>query len=209
MGRFVKELYMVGRFAIFARPGSNVEMLCELRDRPVGIGEMAGSHFTSLQTLEHVVPKDHLVLKHTGGPGQRLHSLLDGEVEAANLLDPEIPIAEAKGLKKLGQGEFKVTFWVSPTLDPLLLGAFLRALKQAENALDQNPAAYLHLWERNIPPALAGDWDYTTFGRGERLFHEPYTQSMFDEAIYFATRWGLDEHMKSRNYDDLAAAVAL
>lgn len=209
MGRFVKELYTVGRFAIFARPGSNIEMLCELRDQAVGIGEMAGSHFTSLQMLEHVIPKGQILLKHAGGPGQRLISLLDGEVEAANLLDPEIPIAEAKGLKKLGQGEFKITFWVSATLDPSLLGAFLRALKRAERALDENAASYLHLWERNIPPALAGDWDYARFGRGERLIDEPYTESMFNEAVSFASRWGLDDHMKSRSYDGLAAAVAL
>jgi hypothetical protein len=207
MGRFVKELYTVGRFAIFARPESDVHMLCELRDRSIGIGEMAGSHFTSLQTLEQVVPRDQIVVKHTGGPGQRLLSLLNGEVEAANLLDPEIPIAEANGLYKLAQGEFKITFWVSPTLDPSVLGAFLRALKRAQRALDEDPSRYLHLWERNVPHALAGSYDYTTFGRGERLIDEPYTEAMFEQAVSFAGRFGLDGHMETRRYDQLTAAV--
>jgi hypothetical protein len=114
MGRFVRDLYTVGRYAIFARPGSKVEMLCELRDMPVGIGEMAGSHFTSLDALAQVLPREHIELVHTGGPGRRLLALLEGEVEAANLLDPELPIAESKGLRKLAQGEFMITFWVPP-----------------------------------------------------------------------------------------------
>ena len=60
-----------------------------------------------------MLPEEHIKTVHTGGPGQRLVALLDGEVEVANLLDPEIPIAEAKGLRKLAQGEFVITFWVS------------------------------------------------------------------------------------------------
>jgi hypothetical protein len=60
MGRFVPDLYTVGRYAMFAGPGSDVEMLCQLRDRPVGIGEMAGSHFTSLNALGQVIPREHL-----------------------------------------------------------------------------------------------------------------------------------------------------
>ena len=110
----------------------------------------------------------------TGGPGQRLVALLDGEVEAANLLDPEIPIAEARGLRKLAQGEFPViTFWVSPTIGRESLGKFFGALKLAEEALERDTEKYLHLWERNIPPALAGDYDFAYFGRGEKLIFEP------------------------------------
>jgi NitT/TauT family transport system substrate-binding protein len=209
MGHFVTELYTVGRFAIFARPGSRVQMLCELRDRPVGIGEMAGSHFTSLQTLEQVMPSERIKLVHAGGPGQRLLALEDGEVEAANLLDPEIPIAEARGLRKLAQAEFKVTFWVAPNLDPALLGAFFRSLRRAESALDAEPGKYLHLWERNVPPALSGDYDYSSFGRGERLIDEPYSEAMFDQAIAFAKRWGLDTNMRDTRYTELSAPVAI
>ncbi len=103
MVRVVPSLYSVGRYAIFVSPDSRIERLYELRDVPVGIGQMAGSHFTTLKTLGEVLPKEHIKTVHTGGPGQRLVALQEGEVEAANLLDPEIPIAEARGLRKLGE----------------------------------------------------------------------------------------------------------
>ena len=208
MGRVVPDLYSVGRYAIFARPGSEIERLYELRDVPVGIGEMAGSHFTTLKTLGEVLPKEHVKVVHTGGPGQRLLALLDGEVEAANLLDPEIPIAEAKDLRKLAQGEFLVTFWVSPMIGREILSKFFSALKRSEEALEQNPSQYLHLWERNIPPALEGDYDYARFGRGEKLIFEPYSQEMFEDAMQFAQAWGLHEHVHESRYEALLAPIS-
>lgn len=123
MGRLVPDLYTVGRYALFTRPGSRVQRLADLRDIPVGIGEMAGSHFTTLQVLEQVLPKAHIRTVHAGGPGQRLLALLWGEIEAAMLLDPEIAIAEAKGLRELARGEFLITFWVAPTITQDVLQA--------------------------------------------------------------------------------------
>ena len=95
MGRVVPDLYSVGRYAIFVRPGSEIERLYELRGVPIGVGQMAGSHFTSLKTLGEVLPKEHIMTVHTGGPGQRLIALLDEEVEAANPLDSAIGSSEA------------------------------------------------------------------------------------------------------------------
>src|SRR5215218_9010388 len=160
MGRVVPDLYSVGRYAMFVRPGSEIERLYELRDVAVGIGQMAGSHFTTLKTLGEVLPKEHIKTVHTGGPGERLIALLDEQVEAANPRAPEIPIAEATGLRKLAQGEFVITFWVSPAISRETLGRFFGALKLAEDALELDANMYLHLWERNIPPALARDYDY-------------------------------------------------
>jgi NitT/TauT family transport system substrate-binding protein len=209
MGRVVPDLYSVGRYAIFVRPGSEIERLYELRDVPIGVGQMAGSHFTTLKTLGEVLPKEHIETVHTGGPGQRLVALLDGKVEVANLLDPEIPIAQAKGLRKLAQGEFVITFWVSPTIAQDTLSKFFRALKQADEALERDTDRYLHLWERNVPPTLEGNYDYATFGRGEKLIFEPYSLEMFEDAMQFAQAWELHEHVRESNYDRLVAPLSI
>ena len=203
MGKLVPDLYTVGRYAIFVKPDSQITRLVDLRDVPVGVGMMAGSHFTALETLSQALPRDHINLTHTGGPGTRLVALLKGEIEAANLLDPEIAIAEAKGLRKLAQGGFRMTFWVAPDMSSDVLGAYFRALRKADEALSQRPEAYLHLWERNVPPALAGDYDYTTFGLGEKFVFEPYSEEMFQDAMDFAKKWGLDEHVKESRYGRL------
>lgn len=209
MGKLVPDLYTVGRFAIFTKPDSKITRLVDLRDVPLGVGLMAGSHFTALHTLSQVLPKERIKLTHTGGPGTRLVALLDGEIEAANLLDPEIAIAEAKGMRKLAQGGFRMTFWVASDMTPDVLGAYFRALKKADDALSQNPEQYLHLWERNIPPALQGDYDYTTFGLGEKFVFEPYSEDMFQEAMDFAKKWGLDEHVQENRYVRLIVPAAL
>ncbi|MBA2287118.1 MAG: hypothetical protein H0W02_16720 [Ktedonobacteraceae bacterium] len=203
MGRLVPDLYTAGRFALFTRLGSKVQRLVDLRDIPVGIGEMAGSHFTTLGVLEQVLPREHIRTVHTGGPGQRLLALLRGEIEAATLLDPEIAIAEARGLRELARGEFLITFWVAPTVNQGVLKAYFRALKRADEALSDNPEKYIHLWERNVPPALKGDYDYSTFGLGEKFVFEPYTEEMFQHAIRFAERWNLHTHIKENRYDNL------
>jgi hypothetical protein len=164
---------------------------------------MAGSHFTTLQVLEQVLPRAHIRTVHAGGPGQRLLALLRGEIEAATLLDPEIAIAEARGLRALARGEFLITFWVAPTITEALLSAYFRALKRADEALSRDPERYLPLWERNVPPALAGQYDYSTFGLGEKFVFEPYSEEMFGQALGFAERWNLHTHVQERRYDRL------
>lgn len=202
-GRLVPDLYTVGRYALFCKPGSKIQRLADLRDIPVGVGEMAGSHFTTLSVLEQVLPTAHIRTIHTGGPGQRLLALLRGEIEAATLLDPEIAIAEAKGLRILARGEFLITFWIAPTVKPDALQAYFRALKRADEALMQTPERYMPLWERNVPPALKGTYDYTTFGLGEKFVFEPYTEEMFQQALQFAEKWNLHTHIQDDQYDHL------
>lgn len=209
MGRLVPDLYTVGRFALFTRPGSQVQRLADLRDIPVGIGEMAGSHFITLHVLEQVLPRAHIRTIHAGGPGQRLLALVQGEIEAATLLDPEIAIAEAKGLRALACGEFLITFWVAPAIDQHVLQAYFRALKRADESLSRNPGRYLPLWERNVPPALRGSYDYTTFGLGEKFVFEPYTEEMFQQALLFAEKWNLHTHIQESRYAHLIVPASI
>ena len=209
MGKLVPDLYTVGRYAIFVRPGSTLTRLIDLRDVPVGVGMMAGSHFTALETLSQVLPREHIKLTHTGGPGTRLVALLKGEIEAANLLDPEVAIAESKGLRKLAQGEFRMTFWVAPDIEPDVLNRYFRALRKADEALAAQPDRYMHLWAHNVPPALAGEYDYSTFGLGERFVWEPYNAEMFRDALDFANKWQLDDHVRERSYERLLVPAGL
>ena len=209
MGKFVPDLYGAARFTIFTRADSKIERLTDLRDVPVGVGIMAGSHFTTLTVLEQVLPKAHIRAENIGGPGNRLEALLNGAIEAATLLDPEIPMAEAKGLRRLAQGEFRTLFWVSPGMPQDVLDAYFRVLRRADAALRATPEHYMHLWAHNVPPQLAGDHDYSTFGLGELLNFERYSEEDFAGALAFAERWGLDKNVQERGYDRLIASVSV
>lgn len=209
VGKWVPDLYGVGRFAIVVAPGSPIRRLYELRGVPVGVGLMAGSHFTTLATLEQVLPKEEINVVHTGGPGRRLAALLDGEVQAATLLDPEIPIAAAKGLRTIAQGEFRTLFWVSAGMGEEVLSAYFRALRRADDALRAAPGDHLHLWERNVPPALRGDYDYTTFGTGEALVFERFDDDMIAETVRFAERWGLRSQVTADRIEDTLVSIRI
>ena len=207
MGRFVPDLYGVARNAFFVAPGSRLSRLSDLAGIPVGVGLMAGSHFSGLHALELVLPKASIKIENVGGPGRRLEALLAGDIEVANLLDPEIPIAEQKGLRKIAAGEFRTLFWVSPGIPADALDGYFRALKQADGLLRSDPDRFLPLWERNIPPALAGDYDYSRFGLGELLVFDAYSEDTFTESVAFAQRWGLAGNMREFGFDSLAAHV--
>ena len=209
MGKFVPDVYGVARFAICVRPGGRIERLTDLWDVPVGVGIMAGSHFTTLTTLEQVLPKEHIRVENIGGPGRRLLALLQGEIEAATLLDPEIPIAEALGIRKIAQGEFRTLFWVSPSLNQEVLNAYFQVLRRADEALRRTPRNYLPLWERNVPPELRGDHDYSKFGLGELLFFDRYTEGDFRAALQFAQKWGLHLNVRDDRYEYLIAPVTV
>lgn len=209
MGKFVADLYGVARFSIFARPESGITRIAELAGVPVGVGLMAGSHFTTLRTLEQVLPRDQIKIDNIGGPGRRLLALLNGEVEVANLLDPEITIAEQKGLNRLASGEFRTLFWVSPGIPASALGGYFRALRRADESLRIEPAKYMRLWKNNIPPGLEGEYDWSKFGLGEMLVFERYPEETFEETMSFAHRWGLDSNVRTDSYAELATPASL
>ncbi|MGH7921785.1 MAG: hypothetical protein ACREQM_17855, partial [Candidatus Dormibacteraceae bacterium] len=161
------------------------------------------SHFTALRTLEAVLPAERIQVVNVGGPGRRLLALRQGEMNVANLLDPEIPIARAEGMVTLAEGEFRTLFWVSTDLPGDVLAGYFRALKQADARLRATPQRYLHLWERNVPPGLEGDHDYSRFGRGELLTFEPYPTEVYDQTVQFARRWGLAGNMREDSFEAL------
>jgi NitT/TauT family transport system substrate-binding protein len=86
MGRFVPDCYGVSPWAIFVRPDSKIRKPQDLKDVPVSVGMRAGSHFNVPFRLEKYLPLEHIKVVNTGGFGARLKALLDGEVEAASLL---------------------------------------------------------------------------------------------------------------------------
>ena len=64
----------------------------------------------------------------TGGFGARLRALLDGEVEAASLLPPQIDMARQLGLRMVMEDEFHTLWWVPETADQDDVRAYLRGL---------------------------------------------------------------------------------
>lgn len=208
MGRFVADAYGLSPWAIFVRPDSKIRQPEDLKDVPVSVGMRAGSHFNVPYRLEKFLPLEHIKVVNTGGFGARLKALLDGEVEAASLLPPQIAMAEQLGLRAIIQDTFKTLWWVPENSDPEIVTGYLRALDRAEKAMDADLAKFLPLWKLAVPAEFETyhPWDFSKFGRGERFVYQTLPRADFDETLDQVKRWGLDQYLKDRSFETLSHA---
>jgi NitT/TauT family transport system substrate-binding protein len=205
MGRFVGDCYGVSPWAIFVRPESKIRAPEDLKDVPISVGLRAGSHFNVPFRLEKYLPFENIKTVNTGGFGARLKALLDGEVEAASLLPPQIDMARQLGLRPIIEDEFKTLWWVPETAPQEDVRAYLRGLDRAEKALQADLQKYLPLWEKCIPPEFkdAHKWDYSEFTRGERFVYQPLPRSEYDQTLEQVKRWKLDDYLKETSFEKL------
>jgi len=208
MGKVVPDAYGDSPWAIFVRPDSTVRTPQDLKDVPISVGMRAGSHFNVPYRLEKYLPLEHIKTVNTGGFGARLKALLDGEVEAASLLPPQIAMAEQLGLRKVIEDRFKTLWWVPGNAEPETVRAYLRALERAEKAMDADLVKYLPLWRLAVPAEFEAyrAWDFAGFGRGERFVYKTLPREEFADTLDQVERWGLDQHLKERSYDKLSYA---
>jgi NitT/TauT family transport system substrate-binding protein len=206
MGRVVTEGYGDSPWAIFVRPESKIRKPEDLKDVPVSVGMRAGSHFNVPYRLEKYLPLEHIKTVNTGGFGARLKALLDGEVEAASLLPPQIAMSEQLGLRKIIEDRFKTLWWVPDSATPKVVHGYMRALDRAEQALEQDLAKYLPLWRLAVPAEFESfyPWDFSKFGRGERFVNATLPREEFDEVFAQVERWGLDQYLKDRSPETLS-----
>jgi ABC-type nitrate/sulfonate/bicarbonate transport system substrate-binding protein len=204
MGLVVADCYGVSPWSIFVRPDSKIRKPEDLRDVPVAVGMRAGSHFNVPYRLEKYMPLEHVKTVNAGGFGARLQALLAGEVDAASLLPPQIDMAKQLGLREIIADEFKTLWWVPESASQDAVRGYLRGLDRAERALEADLPKYLPLWKHCVPPEFHDrDWDFSRFSRGERFIYKPIVREEFDEVFEQVERWGLDQYLKDRSFENL------
>ena len=210
MGKVVAGAFGESPWAIFVRADSEIEMPKDLKDVPIAVGLRAGSHFNVPWRLEEYLPLENIISKNVGGFGARLEALLDGEVEAASLLPPQIDMANELGLKKIIENTFHTLWWVDERTPQHVVDGYLRGMQRAEEALVSDLPRYLHLWKNAVPPEFADrDWDFSKFSRGEKFINQPIPRDEFEDVFSQVERWGLGQHLGERSYDKLAYAMDL
>lgn len=206
MGRFVADAYGVSPWAIFVRADSSIRKPEDLKDVPIAVGMRAGSHFNVPYRLEKYLPLENIKTTNVGGFGARLKALLDGEVQAASLLPPQIAMAEQLGLRKIMEDTFHTLWWVPENSPAEVVESYLRALDRAERALEADLPKFLPLWRYAVPPEFEShSWDFSRFGRGERFVYKAIPREEFAAVFDQVKRWGLDDYLKERSFEKLAA----
>ncbi len=204
MGLIVPDCYGVSPWAIFVRADSKIRKPEDLRDVPVAVGMRAGSHFNVPYRLEKYIPLEHIKTVNVGGFGARLKALLEGEIDAASLLPPQIDMAKQLGLRDIIADEFKTLWWVPESAPEAGVRGYLGGLDRAERALQADLRKYLPLWKYCVPPEFQDrEWNFSEFTRGERFVYEPITREEFEEVFRQVERWGLDDYLKDRSFENL------
>jgi NitT/TauT family transport system substrate-binding protein len=209
MGKFVPDCYGESPWGIFVRPDSKIRKPEDLKDVEIAVGLRAGSHFNVPYRLEKHLPLDQIKTVNTGGFGARLLALINGEVEAASLLPPQIDMARQLGMRPVIEDTFHTIWWVPAQMPPDVIKKYLRGLDRAERALEADLKKYLPLWEIAVPEGFRDrKWDYSKFTRGEKFVYKPIPKAEFDEILQQVERWGLDQFLKERGYEQLARPAA-
>ncbi|HEY7459616.1 MAG TPA: hypothetical protein VH765_12770 [Xanthobacteraceae bacterium] len=210
MGRVVAQAYGDSPWAIYVRPDSKIREPEDLADVPVSVGLRAGSHFNVPYRLEKYLPLERIKIVNTGGFGARLKALLDGEVEAASLLPPQIDMADQIGLRCIIADRFKTLWWSPANAAPDVVRGYLNALQRAEDALEADLPKYLPLWKISVPAEFDDyhPWEFSRFSRGEKFVYQPLPRDEFDDTLAQVERWGLDQHLKEREFERLVQPLA-
>ena len=70
-------------------------------------------------------------------------------------------------------------------------------------------ADFFRCGELSIPAEFKDrEWDFSKFSRGERFVYEAVPQAEFDEVMQQVERWGLDQHLKERQFENLVPSSA-
>ena len=161
----------------------------DLAGVPVGINELTGSHYTTLQSLEGVLARADIVVEHVGVPERRYEALKSGASRAVAVMEPFISL----GLKE-GAHLVDVTFYrgaevIAPGLSTEQRNAYLGAINEAADRIMADFGKYKHYVTEQTKGRLAPHEMSEHFVR--YTHYVVYDQKRFDQVYEWMRSWGL------------------
>jgi NitT/TauT family transport system substrate-binding protein len=161
----------------------------DLAGIPVGINDKTGSHYTTLQSLEGVLPRKEIVVEHLGIPENRYKALKERKSRAVAVMEPFISL----GLKE-GAHLVDVTFYrgaevIAPGLAPEQRAAYLAAINEAADRITADFGKYKHYVTEQTKGALAPHELSDQFVR--YTHYMLYDPKRFQQVYEWMRSWGL------------------
>jgi NitT/TauT family transport system substrate-binding protein len=181
-GRMWGHAYTVTQCGIFVAADSPIRTPEDLAGVDIAVGYHSGSHFSTLQALEGILPADNISLRFGGLPLDRLALLLNREVPAANLFGIPYYIAEQQGFRRVLDATFMIGFLATGDSTIEDLEKYFRGMRRAQIEIDLAPERYKHYFLKEMPERYHGMVDVRGFGTGERVVFEPYTREMYERT---------------------------
>lgn len=178
--------------AIFVRPDSPITHPPMLRDKTIAVNFHAGSHFLTLQLLEGFMERNEIKVVHMGQARLRYQAMLDGQVDAAMLMEPFLALAEKTECNLIVEGHYAGSEMMSPDMDAPTAGAISRAIGQAVKSINADKKKYLHHIIDDLPPELRvlTPEDFR-LSRLRYVEPRPYPMEDFERTRAWMLGWGL------------------
>lgn len=171
---------------------------------PVAIQDQTGSHYTAVKMLEGHVPDNEIVLDHIGGPAIRTRNLLSGTVEAANLMEPFISLAESRGCRVLAETKYRGLLYTDENYGKERQDALYRSLRRSVDEINRNLKTYAAYLLRDVPDDLRGKFSVKDMSlrRLTYVYPDAYTEREFNWAADWMKKHGLGTNCEP-SYQDL------
>jgi len=185
-GKLYADCYSVAPAAVFVPPDSAVREPRDLRGVPISVGHQSGSHYSTLQALEQLLPREEIKLSFADGIlFSRMEKLIDRRVPAAAVFSGPYYFLEQLGFRKVIDTTFMVASMLNGDPDREDVKKYFRALRRAQRDIDLRPELHTHHYRKEFPERFLGEIDTRRWGPGERLVFEPYTREVFEDSF----RW--------------------
>ncbi|HET9318257.1 MAG TPA: hypothetical protein VFO27_00735, partial [Bryobacteraceae bacterium] len=100
-------------------------------------------------------------------------------------------ILEQQGFRKIVDTTFMIGFLIHGDADMEDIERYFRALRRAQQDIDEAPELYKHYFLRELPAKYHELVDVAAMGPGERIVFEPYTQEVFEKTHRWMESWNL------------------
>lgn len=163
----------------------------DLADVPVAINEFTGSHYTALHLLEGTVPRERIVLAHTGAPAVRLERLLAGELRATMLMEPFLSLALTNRAHVLGTYAYRGSQVISPHLTAAQQEAYRTAVDKAVDLINADRSR----WAETLVEEAGGRLDPADLRPDYYRYTHivPFTERRFTETYAWMRSWRLTD----------------
>ena len=192
--KLVQDVYSVTPSGVFVPAESKIKRAEDLAGVPISVGYQSGSHYSTIQALEQYMPAADINLSYVEGMlFHRLEMLMDGRAEAVALFSGPYYLAEQLGYRKIIDTTFMISMMINADPDPADVTKYLRALRRAQRDLDLRPDLYLPYYRNEFPEQFQAMMDPRSWGPGERLVFEPYTQEAYEDSFRWIAEHGIFE----------------
>jgi hypothetical protein len=184
--KLYRDAYSVAPWAIFVPAASPIRSPRDLAGVPISVGYQSGSHYATIQALEHAMPADKITLSFDEGMlFHRLEAFLDGKSPAVSLFSGPYYFAEQLGFRKIIDSTFMIAAMINGGPDPEDVRKYFGALRRAQRDIDLRPELYTHYYKCEFPERFHAEMDTLRWGPGERIVFEPYSKEAFEASL----RW--------------------